>query len=526
MAFTRAAVAGLALALAAAGLWLGVPTAGGADSFGYVSQAYLWLDRTLVVSYPPPDLGPLSYPELLTPLGYVPGPRPGTLVPAYPPGLPIAMAALLAIFGTWGPFLVVPASAALLVIATYVLGRRLEDASVGLVAAGLVAFSPAVVYQTLWPMSDVPAAAAWAWCLVAAFGTGRRTALAAGALAGAAVLIRPNLAPLALLCALFLRRGSRDNVRSWLERVALYGLAFAPFGALLGWFNAHLYGSPFRSGYGSLEDLYGWDFIGANAVNYSFWFFVSQGPVLAGLALYGFARAAGRPSLRPPPIFVGAVVASYLPYLVFDAWWYLRFLLPAYPALFVISASAGVALLRPLTRGVRRAAVAAGLVLTIGYGLWFIRDMAPLRFRDAEHRYAAIGTYVRDALPANAAFFTMQHSGALRYYSGRLTVRYDRLGRGWLAVGRAGLEQNGYIVFAAIDADEEAALRERFTNPGELAFLEQPPVAELLSRPRVRIYALSDDLPAASTVFVPLGESMPLPPVNRRSVVWEQPPGR
>jgi hypothetical protein len=191
--------------------------------------------------------------------------------------------------------------------------------------------------------------------------------------------------------------------------------------------------------------------------------------------------------------------------------------------LFVIIASAAVAWLRPLTHGKRRAAVAAGLVLTIGYDVWFIQSTNPFRFRDGEHRYAAIGAYVRDALPSNAAFLTLQHSGALRYYSGRLTARYDGLERGWLGVGRGALEEAGYSVYILVDVHEETVLRERFTIPGEVAFLDQPPVAELLSDPRVRIYALSDDLPASETVYVPSGRGVPVPPVHRKAVAWELP---
>ena len=43
--------------------------------------------------------------------------------------------------------------------------------------------------------------------------------------------------------------------------------------------------------------------------------------------------------------FVSAVFACYIPYEVFDAWWYLRFVLPAYPLLLALTASAIVRLL-------------------------------------------------------------------------------------------------------------------------------------------------------------------------------------
>lgn len=38
--------------------------------------------------------------------------------------------------------------------------------------------------------------------------------------------------------------------------------------------------------------------------------------------------------------YILAVFSCYIPYEVFDAWWFLRFVLPAYPALLVLTSSA------------------------------------------------------------------------------------------------------------------------------------------------------------------------------------------
>src|SRR5688572_16532449 len=71
-----------------AALWFGTYAAGGADSFGYLSQAQLFAQGRLTGSMPRhqgfdwPDV-----PATLTPLAYTRNAVPDVLVPVYPPGL-------------------------------------------------------------------------------------------------------------------------------------------------------------------------------------------------------------------------------------------------------------------------------------------------------------------------------------------------------------------------------------------------------------------------------------------------------
>ncbi len=516
----------LALAAFAVSFWFGVKTAAGPDPFGYVSQAYLWLDGTLIVTPPAVHLGSLpERTQFLIPLGYGPGPLPDTIVPSYPPGLPLLMAAGLLVFGTWGAFLVVPAAAGALVIATYFLGRRLESAEAGLAAAGLLALSPAVIYSGLWPMSDVPAAALWTLYLLALIRARDAAPVTAGALAGLAILVRPNLAPLAVIGVWLIWTHTGQPARR-IRKLSLYAGALLPFVIFLAWFNNHLYGSPLRPGYGSVDKLYSADFIAPNAVNYATWMWQSQGLLFCLLAAYGWLRGFTQPPLRALAVFAALITASYLPYLVFNEWWFLRFLLPAYPAIFIMTAAGALALARRARPAMRRALLVAAIVIVATHSAWFTARERPFGFRHGEHRFAVIGAYVREALPPNAAFFTMHHSGSLRYYGGRLTVRYDWLDSGLLARARAALEDAGYVTYVLIDDSEEALLRERFTRPGELAFLDQPPIVELQSEPRVRIYALSDELPPDWPKYVQPARAVPVAPAHRKPVIWDPPSGR
>ena len=74
----------------------------------------------------------------------------------------------------------------------------------------VLALSPTFLYQAVQPMSDVPGAACWlAALVVASYGIARAFGGLAGALSSLAILIRPNLAPLALsLLSLRSHRGT------------------------------------------------------------------------------------------------------------------------------------------------------------------------------------------------------------------------------------------------------------------------------------------------------------------------------
>jgi hypothetical protein len=108
-----------------------------------------------------------------------------------------------------------------------------------------------VVFESLVVMADVPAAAMWMCALAAATRTTPRSALAAGIFAGASVLIRPNLLPLALFPWLMsvVREPSAASI-AW--RTGAFAAGSVPAALLIAWVNHSLYGSALRSGYGDL----------------------------------------------------------------------------------------------------------------------------------------------------------------------------------------------------------------------------------------------------------------------------------
>ena len=351
LASAIAAIAAVAAALA--GVVWGTHVAGGPDSYCYLSQAELFASGHVSHSEPLAVLAPWKDgADAFVPVGHVPAARTaGASVPMCSPGYPIAMALARLVAGRTAMFAIVPLCGAAAVWLTFVLGRRLGGDVAGALAALLMAASPAFLYQVVQPMSDVPATASWAAALVAVgdprFTTSRMTALLAGFATGLALLVRPNLAPLAVaiaLAVLVARPADWRNVaRAWI----VFGLGVLPFVIAVALLQNEMYGGPMKSGYGSLGFLFRLEHVWPNLQRYPIWLLETETPiVLLALAMPWFAP---NPLTRRRAIwlmaFVASVFACYIPYEVFDAWWYLRFVLPAYPPLLALTASAIVRLL-------------------------------------------------------------------------------------------------------------------------------------------------------------------------------------
>jgi hypothetical protein len=483
---------GCALVLAGHAVQYGSFTAGGSDSFGYVSQAYGWAKRTL----PRPEPYPIAVPwpsgdASLSPLGYRPGPQPHTMVPTYAPGLPLMMAGAL-VLGDCGPFLAVPLCAALTVWLTFLLGRRTAGPWVGILSAVFVATSPVVVFQSMTPMSDVPAAALWTGAALAALGTTRRSALATGLWTAAGLLVRPNLPVIPLVLLVHLAASSQGRER-WI-RIALFSAAVAPAALAIAALNTAWYGAPWNSGYGAAAQLYSFSTIVPNLARYPVWLWQSQSPVvlLALLPLLPrFRRDAFQPAVRLFAALFIATLFSYLVYFRFEEWWYLRFLLPAIPALFVLMSTGLVAIGRRLPAPWGRAAVAAVTILLVAYTARFNIGhgmFGPLKA--GERRYADVGAYIQRALPPNAVIFSVQQSGSVRYYGGRMTIRWDLIDRDWTGRAAGEVERLGLHPYMVIEDWELPQMRGWF-GLGPDAPVPWPLVARMREHGGVSVLDLS-----------------------------------
>ena len=480
----------LALAILVAGIRWGAMVAGGADSYGYISQAGYWQGGGVVVQED--VIRPSPWPGAAltwSPLGYRPSPnRPDAIVPMYAPGLPLLMALFQMIGGYCGAFFVVPLCGALTIWLTYRLARRIFDApGIALWAAGLVAASPVFLYQLMNAMSDVPVTAAWTLALVLAVG---RRPLAAGLAMSAAIAIRPNLAPLAgvliVWTALVETRdsGPRGAVAPvlWLTAGSAVAVVF------VGVFNARIYESAFTSGYGDGSDLFAIGFFWTNVRQFASWIAEVETPVvlLAGLffAAPGLLPPAKTPFAR---LLLGGsiavVILSYLFYRPFDAWWYLRFLLPMWPVMMLLTAAALETILRTIAHRWQRSAypvaIAAAALFLAWHGVRTAVERRAFDLARVERRYVDVGRFVAAHTDPEAVILSVQHSGSLRLYGDRVTLRYDALDPLWLDRAVAYLQSIGRHPYFVLDGGEVDAFRQRFGAANQTGTLEWPPLATL-----------------------------------------------
>jgi hypothetical protein len=496
----RSIVIGATLAVVSFGLAKGQFVAAASDAYGYVSQADLWARGDLIVRQP--WAREMTWPDAanaLAPLGYRPhrpAPHGTDIVPIYSPGVPMLMAMFKIAGGARAVYYVVPLLGGLAVWITWLIGRRFGGAFVGAAAAVLLATSPTFLFEVTAPASDVAAVAWWSLAIFALMFESRGAAFGAGVATGMAILTRPNVVPLALALAApdawrLLRASSPEHRRSALMRLVFFGAGSVPAGMFIAYLNHELYGSPLSSGYGSLSDLYGWSHAWTNLARYPRWLVETQTPIvmLAAVAPWVVTPRAGSPLPHTPrrtaAWWLGCIVtifALYLFYLPFDEWWYLRFVMPMFPVLFVLTS----AVLLRATGG--RAILATAVVAMLAWHGWNLAmDRGASHVWEAEQRYVESGRFIAHALPQRAALISLQHSGSARFYSGRITVRYDLIGPRDLDRVVDDLRGLGYQPYFLLDEAEEAEFRRRFADASVFGALDWPPDATLY-RGVVRIY--------------------------------------
>jgi hypothetical protein len=181
--------------------------------------------------------------------------------------------------------------------------------------------------------------------------------------------------------------------------------------------------------------------------------------------------------------FSACVALAYLWYLPFDNWSYVRFLLPAYPML-LVTASATLVLLLQRHRRAHGIILAVGLVL-VCHGLW--QGRVAFGVREGESRYRIAGEMAR-TLPASAVVISNLHSGSVRYYGNRVTVRYEWLGADEYGPAVRYLREHGHPVYVMLDDSEVQAFRERYAAVNDLSWMNDRPAA--VAAGRVFLFAL------------------------------------
>ena len=387
-----------------------------------------------------------------------------------------------AIAGIDGANAVVIASAAVAVWAT----GMLTGGVAGIIAALLIAVSPVFLYQAFQPMSDVPVTAAWMVCFLLICHD--RRSIWAGIACAAAVLIRPNLAPLAIVPFF-----AANN------RIA-FALPVIAAGAFLAFMQWLWYGSPLQSGYGSTAELFAFANILPNAFRYFNWL-IATAPVLL-LAPLGFIRLKRQSRPRTLTIFAMLVIASYLVYGVFEVWSYLRFLLPAL-AVFAIFAAVELAVWIERWPRSWRAPILVGLLLGVtAHGLFVARGLDTFKLADQLRRVEQVADVINRQTPSDAVVVSGEQSGSIRYYTGRPILRWEAATAETLSAAIAALEAANRPVYIVLDAWENEPFLARFASVGAVA-LDWPPMVDAGTTHRTRLWRLADRAASRNGQYVP-----------------------
>ena len=123
-----------------------------------------------------------------------------------------------------------------------------------------------------------------------------------------------------------------------------------------------------------------------------------------------------------------AAAAPYLFYLVFDNWDSSRFLLPTIVLVLIVCARALSQFLSLRTTQAWRAVVVFAIAFTSGFvSQQFLQREGIGRTRVEEAKYALVGEWFRRNTSERAVVLSSLHSGAIRLYGSRPTIRWDEI---------------------------------------------------------------------------------------------------
>lgn len=443
--------------------------AAGSDSSGYLNSARLLARGELAAPLRlPPELGPDAPAYHFMPLGFGPASQPRVIVPTYPQGLPLHFAAGgLALGWRLGPLWILVGAAVVGILLCYVCALEL-GVSPPLAFAGAVALalSPLFIFPSVQPLSDT---LAMAWCVGAGWLALRARrgwrvwAVGCGAALAVAVLVRPS--NLLLLPCLVILLGNWRNLLA----AALGGL---PGALWIAWCNQHLYGNPFVTGYGNILTALDSHWVFPTLLHIGLWTsrLLPAGLLLLPLAALPLWRERGRVLLALAAWWLAFVVFYSFYGVTHEAWWCLRFILPALPAL-VFAAMLG------LDHLCQRAGAAAPRWRLLGAGALVIWSAAVFQFwelrlglfsfsdQDLATREACI--WARDHLPPDALIATMPASGAIYYYTGFPIMRWDLATPDDFKRYAAALRAAHRPVYAMLFKTDASALEEKMPDQWE-----------------------------------------------------------
>jgi hypothetical protein len=444
--------------------------AGGSDSSSYLNSARLLdsgyattpIRRSLNI---PDEAGPE---DSYIPLGFRPAGS-HAMVPITPIGLPLMVVGLARGIG-WdaAPGWIIVGHALMGVLLTFWLARECAlSPGLAALAALLLASSPLYLFSSLQFMSDVPALVWTTMAVVLAWHNRRKSeylAALAGVALSMAVLIRPAnvlaLAPLAVCLG--------TSYRRWLWLI----VGGVPGMLLLFWYNQSAYGHPLMTGYGDLSTEFSVSYLLPTLRHYGVWLPVFLTPLcVLALAVPMIVR-------RNPRLvtMLLAWIATFAGFYAFyshthDAWPFLRFILPAFPPLIVVTVWVARVTLEKagplLPGGIRRhawAALAVTAVLVVIHNHEWSRKNSVLQTGNVDRMSYDTAEWTRTHLPSGAAIVAMQLSGSLFYYTHFPVFRYDDFSPEGLRHLESAAAAHGVPLYAALHPFERERLAATLTD--------------------------------------------------------------
>ncbi|HMD61656.1 MAG TPA: hypothetical protein VKG78_09500 [Opitutaceae bacterium] len=437
---------------------------GGSDTSGYFNEARLLarLEIHAAERILPGIPAKGAPPYLYVPLGFKPAAGlPGRIVPTYPPGLPLLIVPAARVFGWRHAGDIVLVFHALAGVAlTFALGRTCGlSAPWSLLGSLVLAASPLYLYTSLWALSDVPAAA-WATAAVVAAFRGRERpgwALASGLCVAVAFLVRPSNFLILVPVALALGPSPRS--------LALVALGALPAAATWMAINRAAYGGCLESGYGAIANEFHAGLIPGTLEYCARWLPFLLSPIVAASpAILAFLRQ--RPRVAAVlAAWAAAYIGFYLPYRwTHENWWFLRFLLPAAPALIVaglLVLESGFARLRGRFPNKWARVVPALLIIAaVAVEVGLIVPLDAWAIGRGERKYGRVADWLKANVPRNSAIVAKQCSGALFYFTDLTLLRLDQMDPPAVRLVRAASRLEKIPVYAVLFPFELPSLRE------------------------------------------------------------------
>jgi hypothetical protein len=209
-------------------------------------------------------------------------------------------------------------------------------------------------------------------------------------------------------------------------------------------------------------------FFPEGAWHFSKWLFRFSPLVFAPVPLaFAFRRGTRRRETLAVAVWLAAFLLFYACYPVAkdEAWWGLRFIVPAIPAALLLAGLSLELFARTWPekrrRNLFRATTAVALAVTaIPAGHW-IAKLNILRVRESQSVFAEAPAWAAAHLPPGSLIVCMELSGAVYFYSDFPVLRWDQIPIGDFERDVAALQKTGRPLYAMLFPWEETEARAR-----------------------------------------------------------------